>query len=149
METVGAVGLEDVALMAEEVREGLQQPLPTLPCKYFYDDRGSALFEEITRTPEYYQTRTEERLLEQVADEIVASARPRELVELGSGVGRKIRALLDRLTAGPGLERCVFFDINRRFLDESVGQAAALYPGLRVRGVVGDFGGDLSALGPG
>jgi L-histidine N-alpha-methyltransferase len=149
METLGAVGLEDVALMAEEVREGLQRPLPTLPCKYFYDDRGSALFEEITRTPEYYQTRTEERLLEQVADEIVASARPRELVELGSGVGRKIRTLLDRSTAGPGLERCVFFDINRLFLDESVWQAAALYPGLRVRGVVGDFGGDLSALGPG
>jgi L-histidine Nalpha-methyltransferase len=149
METLGAIGLEDTAVMAEEVRDGLQRPLPTLPCKYFYDDRGSALFEEITRTPEYYQTRTEERLLEEVADEIVESARPREMVELGSGVGRKIRTLLDRLTAAPGLERCVFFDINRRFLDESVWQAAALYPGLHVRGVVGDFGGDLSALGPG
>jgi L-histidine Nalpha-methyltransferase len=149
MEVLGAVGLEDVAVMAGEVREGLLAPLPTLPSKYFYDDRGSALFEEITRLPEYYQTRTEERLLENVADEILADVKPRELVELGSGVGRKIRTLLDRMTAAHLLEGCVFFDINRRFLDESVGQAAALYPGLRVRGVLGDFGGDLSGLGPG
>ena len=54
--------------MAEEVRAGLQaRPLPELPAKYFYDDRGSALFDEITRLPEYYQTRTEEAILESLA----------------------------------------------------------------------------------
>jgi uncharacterized SAM-dependent methyltransferase len=73
--------------MAEEVRVGLQaRPLSKLPSKYLYDDRGSALFDEITRLPEYYQTRTELAILETIADGVVEA--PRELCELGSGVGR-------------------------------------------------------------
>jgi L-histidine Nalpha-methyltransferase len=136
--------------MAAEVRAGLSaRPLPWLPCKYFYDDRGSALFEEITRLPEYYQTRTEEGILERVAAEVVAATRPVELCELGSGVGRKVRLLLDAGRALGTLERCVLLDINATVLAESVRSLEGDYPRLRVRGVVGDFQDDLEALGPG
>jgi len=136
--------------MAAEVRTGLSaRPLPWLPCKYFYDDRGSALFERITRLPEYYPTRTEEGILERVAEDVVAATRPVELCELGSGVGRKVRLLLDAGRALGTLERCVLLDINATFLAESVRSLSDGYPGLRVRGVVGDLQADLEALGPG
>ncbi len=136
--------------MADEVRTGLlRRGLPTLPCKYFYDERGSELFEEITRLPEYYPTRTEERILESVAPQVVALSRPRELCEIGSGIGRKVRLLLDEMRSSDLLERCVLFDISEPFLTASAHSLAADYPGLEVRGVVGDFPDDLPALGPG
>jgi len=136
--------------MAEEVRAGLlQRPLPSLPCKYFYDERGSQLFEDITRLPEYYQTRAEEALLETIADELIERARPRELCEIGSGVGRKVRLLLDAMRRRGLLERCVLLDISEEFLTASARELDADYPELEVRGVVGDFLGDLAALGPG
>jgi L-histidine N-alpha-methyltransferase len=124
-------------------------PLASLPSKYFYDDRGSALFEQITRLPEYYPTRTEEGLLEQVAGQVVAATRPVELCELGSGVGRKVRLLLDAGRALGSLKRCVLLDINAAVLARSVRSLERDYPGLSVRGVVGDFQDDLAALGPG
>jgi L-histidine N-alpha-methyltransferase len=136
--------------MAADVRAGLlAQPLPSLPCKYFYDDRGSALFDAITRLPEYYQTRTEDALLETIADEVIDRTRPTELCELGSGIGRKVRRLLEAMRARQLLERCVLFDISEGFLTASVDRLAADYPELAVRGVVGDFHEDLVALGPG
>ena len=136
--------------MAAEVRAGLlAQPLPCLPSKYFYDDRGSALFEQITRLPEYYPTRTEEAILGRVAGEVVAASRPVELCELGSGVGRKVRLLLDAGRALGTLARCVLLDINATVLAESVRTLEGDFPRLRVRGVVGDFQHDLAGLGPG
>ena len=136
--------------MAAEVRAGLSaRPLPWLPCKYFYDDRGSALFEEITRLPEYYQTRTEEGILEAIATDVVAATRPVELCELGSGVGRKVRLLLDAGRALGTLERCVLLDISGGVLADSVRSLETDYPGLQVRGVLGDFQDDLAGLGPG
>jgi L-histidine Nalpha-methyltransferase len=146
-----ARGAEDARTrMAGEVRAGLlQRPLPTLPCKYFYDERGSALFEEITRLPEYYQTRTEEALLETIAHELIAQFRPHELCEIGSGIGRKVRLLLDAMQGRSLLQRCVLLDISEGFLRESARQLDSDYPELDVRGVVGDFLEDLPALGPG
>ena len=139
-----------LARMAADVRAGLlARPLPSLPCKYFYDDRGSALFDEITRLPEYYQTRTEDAILEAIADEVIERTRPTELCELGSGIGRKVRRLLEAMRARQLLERCVLLDISEGFLTASVERLAADYPGLAVRGVVGDFHEDLVALGPG
>ena len=136
--------------MSDEVRVGLQtRPLPELPSKYFYDDRGSALFDEITRLPEYYQTRTELAILETIADEVVEIAQPRELCELGSGIGRKVRLLLDAMDGRGLLERCVLLDISAGFLVESVETLDADYAGLAMRGIVGDFLEDLPALGPG
>ncbi len=133
----------------EAVWQDLAAPLPKIDSKYFYDDCGSRLFEDITRLPEYYQTRTEEDLLEAVADEIVDLTGPRELVELGSGVGRKIRLLLEAMQRQEPLSGCVLLDVNETFLTFSVEQLAASYPGLAVQGVVGDFMHDLDLIGSG
>ena len=89
------------------VRRDLLRDLPRIDSKYFYDDVGSLLFEEITRLPEYYQTRTEEAILAEIADEVVRLTGARELVELGSGAGRKIRLLLDAMRRrGGSIDAC-------------------------------------------
>src|SRR5439155_5459956 len=74
-----------VETMIKEVRQGLGQTPRTLPSKYFYDDRGSELFEEITRLPEYYQTRTEGAILESITPELMGEGLFQELLEIGSG----------------------------------------------------------------
>jgi L-histidine N-alpha-methyltransferase len=132
---------------AAEIRAGLLSDPPEIPSKYFYDDAGSRLFDEITRLPEYYQTRTEERILEARADEVVARFGPRELVEIGSGTSRKTRILLDAMARAASLESCVLFDINERSLQQSLRALSADYPGLQARGVAGDFATDLAAIG--
>jgi L-histidine N-alpha-methyltransferase len=139
-----------LATMAAEVRAGLaRRPLAELPCKYFYDERGSELFEEITRLPEYYPTRTESAILEAHAGAIVDAVTPVELAELGSGAGRKIRFFLDAMGSRGSLESVVLLEINEAYLRESVGQLQVDYPHARVRGITGDFVSDLKALGPG
>jgi L-histidine N-alpha-methyltransferase len=141
---------EERALMAAEVRAGLStSPLPCLPSKYFYDHRGSALFDEITRLPEYYLTRTEEAMLPAVTREVVARLRSRHLVELGSGLGGKVRMLLDAMDKAGTLESCTLLDISEAALSESVPRLRLEWPGLRTAGVVGDFLTDLGAVGPG
>lgn len=135
--------------LARDVARGLGPGDRSLPCKYLYDDAGSRLFDEITRQPEYYQTRTEEAILERHAEEIVGAIDPTELVELGSGVGRKVRLLLDAMAARERLRRCTLIDINREFLTASLEELAGAYPGLEAVGLHGDFLGDLEILGPG
>jgi L-histidine N-alpha-methyltransferase len=132
-----------------EVRRNLLRSLPRIDSKYFYDDAGSLLFEEITRLPEYYQTRTEEAILAEIADEVIALTGARELVELGSGAGRKIRLLLNAMRRRGQLERCVLLDINQTFLSVSAEALADDYPEMEVRGVVGDFLRDLESVGTG
>jgi L-histidine N-alpha-methyltransferase len=132
-----------------DVRRNLLRTLPRIDAKYFYDDVGSRLFEDITRLPEYYQTRTEESLLARIADEIVAQTEPLELVELGSGAGRKIRLLLDAMRRRGRLEGCVLLDINESFLRSSAERLAGEFPEMAVRGVVGDFLHDLESVGAG
>ena len=137
----------DPAVMAAEVRRGLLTGTPPeLPSKYFYDDLGSELFEAITLQPEYYQTRTEEALLDAHADGIVAEVGPVELVELGSGAGRKVRLFLDAMQARRGIERAMLFDINEAMLQSSLAELEAAYPRARLEGVVGDLTKDLYAL---
>src|SRR5215217_1941320 len=94
-------GAEDLEQMAKDVRVGLlSMPKDLSPWpKYFYDERGSELFEKITSLPEYYQTRVELSILREKAQEIVAYTRCRELVELGSGSANKTRTLLDAMFA--------------------------------------------------
>jgi L-histidine N-alpha-methyltransferase len=139
-----------IAAMVAEVRAGLaRRPLRELPCKYFYDERGSALFDAITRLPEYYQTRTESAILERHAAAVVEAVDPRELVELGSGAGRKIRFFLDAMRSRGTLERVVLLEINEGDLRTSVERLQADYPEASVRGIAGDFVQDLAALGPG
>jgi len=81
--------------IARDVREGLGASPKSLPPKYFYDDLGSRLFDRICDTREYYQTRTEHALLEELAEELIGGIEPTDLVELGSGAARKTRVLLD------------------------------------------------------
>jgi L-histidine N-alpha-methyltransferase len=136
--------------MAAEVRAGLlRRPLRELPCKYFYDERGSALFEAITKLPEYYPTRTEMAILERHAASIVEAQAPRELAELGSGAGRKIRLFLDAMRERGSLESVLLLEISEGYLRQSVDELSADYPEASVRGIVGDFLHDLPALGPG
>ncbi len=140
---------QQAARLVADVRIGLTARPRWLPSKYFYDDRGSRLFEAITALPEYYQTRTEERLLAAIAADVVGRVRPVELVELGSGSGRKTRLLLAAMAAAGRLERCTLLDINAHVLEETGRELAGAFPGLAVSGLAGDFQGDLALLGPG
>ncbi len=107
------------------------------------------LFEQITRVPEYYPTRTEEAILEADAGRIIRAVRPRELLELGSGAGRKIRMLLDAMAREGLLERCALLEFNELFLLDSLRRLQEAYPDLELRGIRGDFEHDLVKLGPG
>jgi L-histidine N-alpha-methyltransferase len=141
---------EEQERMADEVRAGLEsRPLPMLPSKYFYDERGGGLFDEITRLPEYYLTRTEEALLPAVAREVVQQVRPRNLVELGSGVGGKVRVLLDAMDEAGTLQSCTLLDISETAIASSLAHLRSERPGLKTAGVVGDFLSDLRAVGAG
>jgi len=124
--------------LVRDVRAGLRADPKSLPPRWFYDERGSELFEAITRLPEYYQTRTETAILREVAPEIVARVRPEALVELGAGSAEKTRLLIepavrDRLTC------FVPFDISEAFLQQTARRLATDFPGLAVYAVVGDF----------
>jgi L-histidine N-alpha-methyltransferase len=125
--------------MAAEIRQTLTDTPPWIPSKYLYDDRGSRLFDEITRLPEYYPTRTEEGLLETVAGEVMDAVDPVEIVELGSGVGRKIRLLVEQMLARHERPRAVLVDINPSVVAESVAELRRAYPRLDVVGSVADF----------
>jgi L-histidine N-alpha-methyltransferase len=111
----------------------------SLPPKYFYDRRGSELFDDITRLPEYYPTRTERSILDAHASEIAALTRAETLIELGSGTSDKTRLLLDALRAGGTLRRFVPFDVDAAVLKRAGEAVAADYPTVDVHAVVGDF----------
>jgi L-histidine N-alpha-methyltransferase len=122
--------------LREEVRVGLTSSPKELQPKWFYDERGSALFDEITRLPEYYLTRTERSILEQHVDEIGALTGAQTLIELGPGTSeRKTRILLDALEP----QRFIPFDVSEKTLLASARALAVAYPRLEVVGVVGDF----------
>jgi L-histidine N-alpha-methyltransferase len=132
--------------LAEDARAGLAAAPKALPPKHFYDERGSELFERITRLPEYYQSRTELRILRRVADGIVARHGTGELVELGSGASRKTAVLLDAMRDAALLERYVPFDVCPEAILAAAGRLAPEYPGLEVHGVAGDFARHLTAV---
>lgn len=133
--------------LAEDVRSGLTVPRKSLPPKYFYDARGSALFEEITHLPEYYPTRAETSILETHADAIVAAVSPIELVELGSGSSRKTRLLLEAMhRRRAAAARYVPLDVSAPALRQAADTLVRDYPWLEVDGVVGDFRRDLETL---
>jgi L-histidine N-alpha-methyltransferase len=123
----------------EELRRCLAERPPRLPSKYFYDDRGSALFERITELPEYYQTRTEAALLTAEADRIAALTAAEELVELGSGAATKTRILLAAMARAGNLRLYVPLDVSEGIVRRVARELVAEYPGLEVHGVVGDF----------
>jgi L-histidine N-alpha-methyltransferase len=132
--------------MSDDVRAGLTAQPKTLPPKYFYDARGSELFDEITRLPEYYPTRTERAILVQRAQEIAALTHAETLVELGSGTSEKTRLLLHALTAAGTLHRFVPFDVDPAVLAEARDALAVEFPALALEPVVGDFEQHLTQL---
>nr|WP_246405496.1 L-histidine N(alpha)-methyltransferase [Nocardiopsis algeriensis] len=129
-----------------DVAEGLTSRPKSLPPKWFYDERGSALFEEITRLPEYYLARAERAVLEVRADEIARAADADTLVELGSGSGAKTRLLIDAMGRHGKLERFVPVDVSGDFLAASARRLADDLPHLDVHAVVGDFEQHLGLL---
>jgi dimethylhistidine N-methyltransferase len=122
---------------ARSVVEGLSKAKKTLPCRFFYDARGSELFEKITRLPEYYPTRTEAGILSECAGDIVASIGNGDLlVEFGSGSSLKTEILLDRIR-----EPIVYvaIDVAETALREAKARLAERYPSLDIRPIVADF----------
>ncbi|MET9883197.1 L-histidine N(alpha)-methyltransferase [Streptomyces sp. NPDC006430] len=125
----------ETALRAD-VQHGLTASPKVLPPKWFYDARGSELFEEITRLPEYYPTRAEREILLARAQEIAAASGARTLVELGSGSSEKTRHLIEAM---PALDTYVPVDVSQSALEGAAGVLLAEHPGLRVHALVADF----------
>lgn len=132
--------------LREDVRAGLTRTPKVLPPKWFYDARGSELFDEITRLPEYYPTRAERSILRAHATEIALTTGADTLVELGSGTSEKTRLLLSALASAGTLRRYVPFDVDPVVLGAAGHAVAEEYVGVDVHGVVGDFERDLAAL---
>ncbi len=122
---------------AADVLEGLSRPQKTIPPKYFYDARGSDLFEQICRTDEYYVTRTELGLLDDVGPEIAELIGPHAtIIEFGSGSEEKIRRLLGALRDPYAY---VAIDISRDALTRSVELLAKDFRAIKVGGICADF----------
>jgi L-histidine Nalpha-methyltransferase len=132
--------------LRDDVRAGLTADPKWLPPKWFYDARGSELFEQITRLPEYYPTRAEREILQARAGEIAAITKAHTLVELGSGSSEKTRLLLDGLRDRGTLTTFVPLDVSESALREAADAINADYPALDVHGVVGDFTAHLDKL---
>ncbi len=131
-------GYLDAALRAD-VASGLSGTPKALPPKWFYDDAGSALFDDITRLPEYYLTRAERSILQARAGEIATLTRADTLIELGSGTSDKTRTLLDALWETGELRTFAPFDVAGSVLVEAGRAIAKEYDGIAIHAVVGDF----------
>jgi L-histidine Nalpha-methyltransferase len=127
------------AALRADVTAGLTSDRKWLPPKWFYDARGSELFDEITRLPEYYPTRAERAILTARAGDIARITEAKTLVELGSGSSEKTRLLLDALLAQGTLGAFVPLDVSASALADAVTRLDAAYPALSVRGIVGDY----------
>src|SRR5262245_23917125 len=128
----------------EATRRSLQAVPKELPPVWLYDARGSQLYDEITRLPDYYLPRREAEILQACSTVISEQTKARTLVELGSGSASNTRFLLDAL--GETLERYVPFDVSQQALHDSAGAIAAAYPTISVEPVVGDFERDFGPV---
>jgi L-histidine N-alpha-methyltransferase len=134
------------AALRSDALAGLTATPKTLPPRWFYDERGSELFDEITRLPEYYPTRTERALLAAHADDIAAASRADTLVELGSGTSEKTRLLLESLADAGTLSRFVPVDVDPSVLRAAGAAITAEHPDIAVDAVVADFTTHLDQL---
>ncbi len=128
-----------IAALRADATAGLTASPKWLPPKWFYDARGSELFEEITRLPEYYPTRAERAILERVAPEIAEATGARTLVELGSGSSEKTRLLIGALREHGTLATYLPIDVSESALEQAGRALLVDYPGLNVHGLVADF----------
>jgi L-histidine N-alpha-methyltransferase len=134
------------ARMRADAIAGLQSDQKSIPPVWFYDERGSQLFEEITRLPEYYPTRAERHLLEAYAPTIAELSKADTLVELGAGSCEKTRVLLDALQELGTLARYVPFDVSDEFLRDAASTLSEEYDSLSVHLVIGDFSEHLAQI---
>lgn len=125
--------------LRRDVRDGLTGAPKSLPPKWFYDAVGSDLFDQITRLPEYYPTRTEAQILRAHSAEIAAASGADTLVELGSGTSEKTRMLLDALRDHGSLRRFIPFDVDAGVLNAAGSAIQQEYPGIEIDAVCGDF----------
>jgi L-histidine N-alpha-methyltransferase len=125
--------------LRRDVHDGLTQTPKSLPPKWFYDSVGSDLFDQITRLPEYYPTRTEAQILRARSAEIAAASGADTLVELGSGTSEKTRMLLDALRDSGHLSRFIPFDVDAGVLKAAGSAIEKEYPGIEIDAVCGDF----------
>ncbi len=130
---------EALARARADVRAGLARAQKEIPPTYFYDRRGSELFEEITRLPEYYLTRAERSLLQRWIPAWIPELAPRTVVELGAGAGEKTRVILDAVVAAVRAATYVPVDVSAEFLAETATRLATAYPALTVRPAVADM----------
>lgn len=135
-------------LILSDVRETLWRTPRELSPKYFYDERGSRLFEEITRLPEYYLTRAEREILDARATDIVRAVSPRTLVELGAGSAEKTRILLRAMRERPGIVTYVPIDVSEEFLGDTRDALEREDDCLRVLPVVADISRELALPRP-
>ncbi|MFD1213847.1 L-histidine N(alpha)-methyltransferase [Arthrobacter sp. GCM10027362] len=129
-----------------DVRAGLTAVPKTMPPKWFYDRRGSELFERITGLPEYYLTRAEREILARHAPEMAAACPAETLIELGSGSSRKTPLLLSALKAAGSLRRYVSVDVSDSALAAAAASLAPLFPDLTLQAVAADFETQLQVL---
>jgi L-histidine Nalpha-methyltransferase len=134
------------AALYEATLRSLRAEVKELPAIWLYDERGSRLYEEITRLPEYYLPRREGEILRARAAAIARRTRARTVIELGAGTARNTRLLLDALVAAGTLERFVPLDVSEETLRASAQAIAAAYPRVCVQAIVGDFERHLGAL---
>ena len=132
--------------LAADVLEGLTTSTKTLPPKWFYDARGSELFDAICEQPEYYPARREAALLAEIGPAVAAQVPAGEVVELGSGSSTKTPLLLDPLAAAGTLRRYVPVDVSASAVEEAVPALLERHPGLEIDARVCDFTADLSSL---
>ncbi|HVD60089.1 MAG TPA: L-histidine N(alpha)-methyltransferase [Gemmatimonadaceae bacterium] len=131
--------MTDRAELVRDVARGLAMPQKELDPKYFYDEAGSALFEQITELPEYYLTRAERRLLESDIRGVVEHFRPRSLVELGAGSAIKTQIILDAMVDAGSAAQYVPVDVSREFLEGSARRLRDAYPSIEITTAIGDF----------
>ena len=125
--------------LIEDVQTGLSDPPRSLPPKYFYDERGSKLFDQICQTDEYYLTRAESSLLENHADEIVSTVRPTAIVEYGSGTSEKTEILIKAANQHHDWLHYLPLDVCEEILIESAERLIERYPWLSIDAWHGDF----------
>ena len=142
---LGEHGLLDS--IADDVRRGLSAPQKFLLPKFFYDNAGSLLFEQITELPEYYPTRTELSILSDIAVDLMKRVAPYDVVELGSGSSTNTRGLLD-IGYSMGLARYIPFDVSQTIVESACEDLQRRYPKLALHGVIGDFERHLGLIPP-
>ena len=141
------LGRDDIAAaLRSDARDGLTSRPKELPPKWFYDARGSELFDEITRVAEYYPTEAERQALYRSAEDIVGLSGADTVMELGSGSSDKTRVLLDAFDAAGSLRRYVPFDVSGTALESAARRLLDRYPSIAISGVIGDFDRHLEHL---